>query len=82
MTRKFFMDEHQNEVKAFESIAELKQYISKSGITADYDICSGLLNGKRYYGCGGYGIRIDDITALDNIDEWWETEWDTEVNEL
>ena len=82
MTRKFFMDEYQNEVKAFDSIDELKQYIKKSGITADYDIHSGMLNGKRYYGCGGYGIRIDDINALDNIDAWWETEWDTDVYEL
>ena len=81
MARKFFMDEYQNEVKAFGSIAELKQYIKESGITPDYDIHSGMLDEKRYYGCGGYGVRIDDITALDNFDDWWETEWDTEVNE-
>jgi len=82
MTRRFFTDEYQNEVKAFGCIAELKQYIKESGIVADYNIHSGILDGKRYYGCGGYGVQINDIADLDNFNDWWETEWDTEVNEL
>lgn len=40
-----------------------------------------MLDGKRYYGCGGYGVQIKDIADLDNFDDWWETEWDTEVDE-
>jgi hypothetical protein len=84
--RKFFMS-NGNEIKAFDSIEALKAHIE-----ADYDMAvvedegldihSGIIDGKRYYGEGAEGTRVDGLEALDNFASWWEPSWDEEVHEL
>lgn len=83
--RKFFMD-GSIEIKAFDSIDALKKYIvdnydmdavAEEGL----DIHSGICDGKRYYGEGSYGTKVD-MDELDNFDDWWDEEWDEEVYEL
>ena len=84
--RKFFMS-NGNEVKAFDSIEALKAHIE-----ANYDmdaveeegldIHSGIFDGKRYYGEGAEGTKVDGLYALDDFEDWWESEWDEEVFEL
>ncbi len=84
--RKFFMS-NGNEIKAFDSIEALKAHIE-----ANYDmdaveeegldIHSGIVDGKRYYGEGADGTKVDGLEALDNFASWWKSEWDEEVHEL
>lgn len=84
--RKFFMS-NGNEIKAFESIEALKDYIEENydmdAVEEEgLDIHSGILNGKRYYGEGAEGTKVDGLYALDNFADWWNEDWDEEVYEL
>jgi hypothetical protein len=84
--RKFFMS-NGNEIKAFDSIEALKAHIE-----ANYDmdavdehgldLHSGILNGKRYYGEGAEGTKVDGLYAFDDFADWWNEEWDEEVYEV
>ena len=83
--RKFFMS-NGNEIKAFESIEELKSHITSNydmDAVAEYglQIHSGMLDGNRYYGEGADGTLVG-ADALDALDSWWEPMWDEKVYEL
>ena len=84
--RKFFMN-NGNEIKAFESIEALKTHIETSydmdAVDEEgLDLHSGILNGKRYYGEGAEGTKVDGLYALDDFADWWNEDWDEEVYEL
>ena len=84
--RKFFMS-NGNEIKAFDSVEALKVHIEENydmGAVEEegLDIHSGIVDGKRYYGEGADGTKVDGLEALDNFASWWESEWDEEVHEL
>ncbi len=84
--RKFFIN-NGNEIKAFDSIKALKEHIVEnydmSAVAEEgLNIHSGVLDGQRYYGEGSEGTRVDNIEALDNFSDWWNSEWDEAVLEL
>jgi hypothetical protein len=84
--KKFFMS-NGNEIKAFDSIEALKAHIEANydmnAVEEDgLDIHSGIVDGKRYYGEGAEGTRVDGLEALDNFASWWDSSWDEEVHEL
>lgn len=71
-----------NEIKAYDSIEKLKNHIIENYESYEVlDFHSGILNGIRYYGEGGYGTRVS-IDALDHFAAWWDSDWDEEVYEL
>lgn len=85
MTRKYFF-ENGNEIAAYSSIEALKTHIAELQAEEPWeddiiDLHSGVLDGHRYYGIGGNGTQVE-VDALDNFDDWWESNWDEEVHEL
>lgn len=71
------------DIKAFSSIEEMlldENIIEEMRLLEEVDIHSGMVNGIRYWGIGGEGVKVE-IEALQNISDWWVNAWDEALYE-